>query len=70
MPFSKESVEYFTLRNNQLASLKHQTKIGIFGSFSKSRKAGLLALKKNSSAIMDIMPGPLKILINGLYRNV
>lgn len=46
MPFSKESVEYFTLRNNQLASLKHQTKIGIFGSFSKSRKAGLLALKK------------------------
>lgn len=46
MPFSKESVEYFSLRNNQLASLKHQTKIGIFGSFSGSRKAGLLALKK------------------------
>lgn len=45
MPFSKESVEYFSLRNNQLASLKHQTKIGIFGSFSGPRKAGLLALK-------------------------
>ena len=46
MPFSKESVEYFSYRNKQLASLKRQTKIGIFGSFSGQRKAGLLALKK------------------------
>jgi hypothetical protein len=46
MPFSKESKDYFALRNKQLASLKHQTKIGIFGSFFGSRKAGLLALKK------------------------
>jgi hypothetical protein len=46
MPFSKESVEYFSHRNKQLVSLKHQTKIGIFGSFSGSRKTGLLSLKK------------------------
>lgn len=46
MPFSKESVEYFSLRNNQLTLLKHQTKIGIYGSFSGPRKAGLLAVKQ------------------------
>jgi hypothetical protein len=46
MSFSNESVDYYSLRNKQLASLKHHTKIGIFGSFSGSRKAELLALKK------------------------
>lgn len=46
MPFSKESADYFSERNRQLASLKRRTKIGIFGSFYGSRKAGLLALKK------------------------
>jgi len=46
MPFSKESVDYFAQRNKQLVSLKQKTKIGIFGSFTESRKTGLLALKK------------------------
>lgn len=46
MPISQESAEYFSLRNTQLAALKHQTKIGIFGSFSGSRKDELLAVKK------------------------
>jgi len=46
MPFSKESVDYFTQRNKQLETLKGRTKIGIFGSFFKSRKTELLALKK------------------------
>lgn len=46
MPFSKESIDYFSQRNKQLAALKRHTKIGIFGSFSGSRKDELLALKK------------------------
>jgi hypothetical protein len=46
MPFSKESVDYFSQRSKQLETLKRRTKIGIFGSFSGSRKAGLLALIK------------------------
>lgn len=46
MPFSEESAKYFASRNIQLASLKHNTKIGIFGSFYMSRKDDLLSLKK------------------------
>ena len=46
MSFSKESADYYSLRNKELASLKRSTKIGIFGSFSGSRKAELLAIKK------------------------
>jgi hypothetical protein len=46
MPFSKESVDYFSHRNKQLENLKKRTKIGIFGSFSGQRKSELLELKK------------------------
>jgi hypothetical protein len=46
MPFSKDSVDYFTQRNKQLENLKKRTKIGIFGSFSGNRKSELLSLKK------------------------
>jgi hypothetical protein len=46
MPFSRETVEYFSRRNKRLEFFKAKTKIGIFGSFSESRKPGLLALKQ------------------------
>jgi hypothetical protein len=46
MPFTRESVEYFSRRNKQLDNLKANTKIGIFGSFYKTRKSDLLSLKK------------------------
>jgi len=46
MPFSKESVDYFSKREKQLNNLKKHTKIGIFGSFHGQRKTDLLALKK------------------------
>jgi hypothetical protein len=45
MPFSEESVEYFSHRSKQLVNLKRETKIGIFGSFYGGRKAALIALK-------------------------
>jgi len=46
MPFSKESVDYFTIRSKQLDNLKKHTKIGIFGSFYGTRKSDLLSLKQ------------------------
>ena len=46
MPFSKESVDYYTLRKNQLDDLKKTTKIGIFGSFYETRKSDLTSLKQ------------------------
>ncbi len=46
MPFSRESVDYFSLRNSHLENRRKQTKIGIFGSFHGQRKTALLSLKK------------------------
>ena len=46
MPFSRESVEYYSRRSQQLENCKKQTRIGIFGSFHGPRKAALVALKK------------------------
>jgi len=46
MPFSQETADYFSRRKEQLEALKAKTKIGIFGSFSGSRKDDLISLKK------------------------
>lgn len=46
MSFSEESGHYYSERKTQFDRLKIDTPIGIFGSFTGSRKTGLLALKK------------------------
>lgn len=46
MPFSKESVDYYALRKNQLENLKKHMKIGVFGSFYGTRKSDLISLQQ------------------------